>query len=350
MTAEEEEQQQENEAVRAHARALLRDRNPPEALTRFRRLGGGYSNLVCDLNDRYILRVFFRPGWDRQFAAERATLEALRDVPLVPRVLRAGVVLPRKGGAAWPTLLLTKCPGDHAFRAWLDAAPPVRTRLVQEMVATIRQVHARPAERYTVGFGLLVADGSNVTWQHLHDAAITRLLDTVRANRLSPALAGLVDETEAYYQAHRAALEYQVGPRLVHGDLHLHNMITDGERLTGIVDWEWAHGGEPDADLAALIRWALYPAHPAEEELEARVSASDYAPTLIPALLAAYPEVATIPHLTARLTIYLLVADLEQLARFPGAPTHQPEQRLRGWLRERVLEPYFPKEPAAAGM
>jgi aminoglycoside phosphotransferase (APT) family kinase protein len=40
------------------------------------------------------------------------------------------------------------------------------------------------------------------------------------------------------------------GPALVHGDIAPHNYLVQGQRLTGIVDWEFAHIGDPAEDLA----------------------------------------------------------------------------------------------------
>ena len=41
-----------------------------------------------------------------------------------------------------------------------------------------------------------------------------------------------------------------VPPRLVHGDFRLGNLLVDGSRLTGVLDWELAHLGDPLEDLA----------------------------------------------------------------------------------------------------
>ncbi|WP_157219228.1 phosphotransferase family protein [Flavisphingomonas formosensis] len=38
--------------------------------------------------------------------------------------------------------------------------------------------------------------------------------------------------------------------RLVHGDAGLHNTLGDDDRLTGLLDWEFAHAGDPAEDLA----------------------------------------------------------------------------------------------------
>lgn len=40
---------------------------------------------------------------------------------------------------------------------------------------------------------------------------------------------------------------------LVHGDLIIHNLLTDGKNLTGVLDWELALWGDPDYDLFRLF-------------------------------------------------------------------------------------------------
>lgn len=40
---------------------------------------------------------------------------------------------------------------------------------------------------------------------------------------------------------------------LVHGDLIIHNLLTDGKNITGILDWESAMFGDPDYDLFRLF-------------------------------------------------------------------------------------------------
>jgi len=40
---------------------------------------------------------------------------------------------------------------------------------------------------------------------------------------------------------------------LVHGDLIIHNLLTDGKKLTGVLDWELALFGDPDYDLFRLF-------------------------------------------------------------------------------------------------
>lgn len=45
----------------------------------------------------------------------------------------------------------------------------------------------------------------------------------------------------------------KIQPALLHGDLIMHNLLTDLEQLTGILDWEYAQYGDPFYDLARVI-------------------------------------------------------------------------------------------------
>jgi aminoglycoside phosphotransferase (APT) family kinase protein len=48
---------------------------------------------------------------------------------------------------------------------------------------------------------------------------------------------------------------WQGPPRLIHGDLGLHNLLWDGNELA-LLDWEWAAAGPPLLDVAWL-RWTI---------------------------------------------------------------------------------------------
>ena len=48
----------------------------------------------------------------------------------------------------------------------------------------------------------------------------------------------------------RANLPPPIAPRLIHGDFRIGNLMTEGGRLTGVLDWELAHLGDPHEDLA----------------------------------------------------------------------------------------------------
>jgi hypothetical protein len=55
------------------------------------------------------------------------------------------------------------------------------------------------------------------------------------------------------------------GRVLVHGDYGPNNVLLDsgGGRVTGVLDWEWAHAGDPVEDLA-WCEWIVRAHHPAQ--------------------------------------------------------------------------------------
>jgi aminoglycoside/choline kinase family phosphotransferase len=47
------------------------------------------------------------------------------------------------------------------------------------------------------------------------------------------------------------------GSVLVHGDYWLGNLLVEGDRVVGVIDWEDAHRGSPDIDREFLVRSLL---------------------------------------------------------------------------------------------
>jgi hygromycin-B 4-O-kinase len=66
-------------------------------------------------------------------------------------------------------------------------------------------------------------------------------------------------EKSLFQEGYLAMMElskYSPGkPYLVHGDFHLWNMLSDGNRVTGLVDWELAMYGDFMFDLGVLHLW-----------------------------------------------------------------------------------------------
>jgi hypothetical protein len=297
------------------------------------------ANVVAILNGQYILRASVGEGAAR-LARERQALELLRARGGIPQVLGAGTL--GLGEEAY-YLLENRIPGRTVFPLWLEVADEARVRLVEELVALIRPIHQLAVPTYAIGHYQDALRDWRGTWLDGHDSYMRQLLVRVRARALTADQADLVREAEAYYADNRTALVYSVGPRVAHGDLHLYNVLAEDDRITGLIDWEWAYGGgtEPDFDLDALIRWALYPRGIAEEELEERVTGADFA-LLVPALLAAYPEIRAIPRLCERTTIYQIEHELHKMASWPPRVPQEPMRRLHGWVRERRLAEYLP--------
>ncbi len=130
------------------------------------------------------------------------------------------------------------------------------------------------------------------------------------------ALAGSSPEGAGFVRTALARLRAAPLPALpeddvVHGDLHHGNLLVDGERLTGVVDWDDAGPGDARADLVTLL-------------LSARATAPDPA---LAAVLLPLVRAELEPDLRWRYAT-------RDVVRFVGwFALHHPGWDVPGWLR-----------------
>jgi aminoglycoside phosphotransferase (APT) family kinase protein len=197
----------------ANPRAILDALGYTEATT-ITPINGGRDTTIYRVEhngNAYALRVF-RP---EQLVTSRREVLVMRaasagGVP-VPRVHADGVCEGR------PVLLLDWCEGMMVVEAlgrWTERATALGA-ICGEMLASIHTVTAPVADQ---GHGWLA-------WSGLapDDPLYQRLIAEGRTDRL------------------------------LHLDYHPLNILTDGRRMTAVLDWANAHAGDPRADLARTI-------------------------------------------------------------------------------------------------
>jgi aminoglycoside phosphotransferase (APT) family kinase protein len=205
--------------------------------------------------------------------------------------------------------------------AFNDDEPTIRLRL-RELGRLVARIHLHPLD----GYGLLdarpLAAGSGPprgiwdTWpEYVRRNLDAHVESCVRAGDLTGAGA---DAFLSALERHAGALEVP-GGALLHGDLGSHNVLTDGDRLLGLIDWEDALAGDPVYDVAF---WATF--QPPERHA---------------AFLAGYREVRPLPDdFPVRFRLYfvrILLAKAVHRRRFgypdrPDRPT--PARRIHDAL------------------
>jgi aminoglycoside phosphotransferase (APT) family kinase protein len=151
-----------------------------------------------------------------------------------------GVPVPRVVGMAPDdaALLMERVPGT-ADMSHLE--PAQRARTMEHFVDALARLHLLDVDELDLpGFARPATPEEHASldldaWAHLGDAHVTQLDPLVR-------FAG------AWLRAHPpASVDRTV---LVQGDTGPGNFLFDGDRVTGIVDWEFAHVGDPMDDWA----------------------------------------------------------------------------------------------------
>ncbi len=181
-------------------------------------------------------------------ATDAYVLARLRDLPVqVPRPLAGGTIT--AAGRNYPTAIMTRVAGVDL------AAVPDQQRYLPELIRQLRLVHRLTAD----GAAGTVRDALQGTaapgWQAYLRGILTgehpefdwaRLMASplVDASVLRRAIARLLAELETLPEPARY--------HLLHGDLNPYNILVEGDRLAGIIDWSYARYGDPLFDFARL--------------------------------------------------------------------------------------------------
>jgi aminoglycoside phosphotransferase (APT) family kinase protein len=236
-------------------------------------------------------------------------------------------------GSDW--LVVRRLPGVPLSRAWPEMDRDARREAVRQIAARLRAVHQVRCPRL---------DGLHDVPQLLDPAptgsqAVQRLLNAIaKAASLPNVDASLMADATDLVVATSSALDPFDEPTIVHGDLSFENILWDGERVTALLDFEFARPGPPDLDLDVLLRFCALPHLHVPLEYEHLTRADDYAE--VPWWLAEdYPELFSHPRQFERVRLYSMAWDLRELQQFPPQEPlhrlhkHHPYQRLSQSLR-----------------
>jgi aminoglycoside phosphotransferase (APT) family kinase protein len=257
---------------------------------------------------------------------EAQVAAALPPAVRYPPVVASGV----EAGNDW--LVLRRVAGTPLVRCWPHLAASDRRRAVHEVAVALRAVH------------------STVAPEDLAPAEAPQLLDTglratdpvcaalERAATLPYVDAGAMADAVGWVRTMRSALDPFDAPTLVHGDLHFQNVLWDGQRVTALLDFEYARPAPADLDLDVFLRFCCMPFLFVPEGREGEARVEDYVD--VPFWLRDdYPELFAHRRAFDRLRVYSVGFDVRYLlANPPTRPAkeltrHHPYRRLLATLR-----------------
>lgn len=189
------------------------------------------------VSEKYVIR--FRDDDPGLLKRETKFLEQLSH-PFIPKIVWEGVI------DDYPAMIENRLPGKTLDTTWLNLPPETQNRIVQDIIEFIGYLRGRESNKiYSVNTGR--------KYNHFFDYftdGIEEKIDAIK--RYTQAEKKLRDLLTIIKNPETKGEFKKIKITLVHGDLIIHNLLTDGKRLTGILDWEFALWGDPDYDLARL--------------------------------------------------------------------------------------------------
>ncbi|MFD6176759.1 MULTISPECIES: phosphotransferase family protein [unclassified Isoptericola] len=218
-------------------------------------------------------------------------------------------------GPDGPWYVSERLPGRTLYDAWPTADARTRRSIVESLGAALRALHRVPvpADLLPPWLAGALAGGP---WPAFHPPVVGAALEQVEAARRRPEHdLRLLADAEAWVRE-RLVLFAADRPVLVHGDLHGSNLIVEGGRVTGLIDFAEAVAQPADAELDTILRWCArareFPPTPDDRGLDAAALAE------VPGWLrGAYPELFEREHLRERLNFYDMYGELTLAAHHP---------------------------------
>jgi aminoglycoside phosphotransferase (APT) family kinase protein len=213
---------------------------------RVSRVAEGVGNHVYFAGEDLVVRV--GTGTDgAKFPSAVAVLQAAAPTVRVPEVLYADT----SGRALrYPVMVLRRLRGTPLSRSWPDLDVASRVAALEQVTGELERLHAiAPAAVPGAGFP--------DPWWSSRVAVIDRELARNRNAGSFPA--GWLDLMARYLADHHDALTGAPPPGVLHGDVNWGNALFDGDRLTGLIDFDDSHTGPAEEDswdvLFETERW-----------------------------------------------------------------------------------------------
>ena len=260
-------------------------------------MSGGQVNRVFRVGREYVVRLGSREDAFQRLQRESELVRAaLRpDTPSRNRGLRAA------GRRGLPDPALRR--RGKLYSIWKDLSPRRQNEIVEELASYLRTLHSLSY----VDFGYAYAGAPrSASWQEFITARFSQALAEIDALKIR-VLPGILELASEHFERRKGLLQGRVA-RSGAWRPWLGNILVENERISAILDFEYALQAPLDYELLKLEDFCLYPNDYAEEENE-NFCAADFA-GFFQLLRRVYPELFAIEHVRERLDLYHLLAAL----------------------------------------
>lgn len=229
-------------------------------------------------------------------------------------------------------ILTRRVPGVPLAHAWPDLSTAARRSAIEQLAGVLRALHAAELPGAPTDRDL---DGPHVL-------PVDRMVEQIRRVARGPHVeARMIEACLDRVRTTWSAFEAPGGEALVHGDLHLENVLWSAGRITALLDLEWTRRSWREVDLEILLAFCGQPRTFVAEGHAARLDGADFrhAPGW---LRAAYPALFEHPRREERLTLlglsraFGLLADHPPTREVDPADRRDPRARIEALLTGRV--------------
>jgi aminoglycoside phosphotransferase (APT) family kinase protein len=215
----------------------------------------GRNNPIFMVDDRWVVRfdgladADSSPAFRERFKSEVAIAALLRERGFPAPVVEA--YEPTPAHVPRPYMLMQMLPGRPIVRVWQDLSVEQRHHLASQAGRMLAALHDIPIDGF--GWPLNAPEFAFPTWTEWVADAFKRYSSDALA--LEVITQDVIDSIADRLERAQSAFDAVSRPWFVHRDFHFENLLTDGERITGLLDFEWSLGGDTSLDFATTGEW-----------------------------------------------------------------------------------------------
>lgn len=228
------------------------------------------TNYKVFFSNNYVIR--FRDDNPKLLSREANFLNQFNHA-LIPRVLWSGKI------SQSFFMVENRLPGQTINSAWKNLSADSKKNIIGQVIKFLRY---QRIETKDYVYSVKTGKKYNFFSDYLTDGVKQKIVNIKKfeqTNEILQNLSLIINDPKI-----KNLFTIKTKNVLVHGDLIIHNLLTDGKNLTGVLDWESALWGDPEYDLFRLFYYQecakAYQEQGVDETFE-----SDYTDKLIAAVL-----------------------------------------------------------------
>lgn len=264
----------------------------PENISRF---VSGQINHVYDINNECVLKI------EGDIESKKGLFKHQPEV--IKKLLSVGAKIPKIidygkiNGKEY--LLMEKVSGNNLSYRWLNFSDSQKENFLIQLAEQLKEIHSIKFNNYALPIC------RQKRFSDFHEAIKDSIkFKKIDKAKLSTSFTESVEYLEYFYYKNINLITNEE-PVLIHNDFHFENIFYLKDRITGIIDWDWACQAPRDYELWKLVDYFYEPSDYVEESMESTYS--KYIPqNEFKILRKVYPELFKSEDLCDKIRIYLL--------------------------------------------
>ncbi len=211
--------------------------------------GKGVNNPAFVINNTHVVRFdgLVNRGLSR-FHGERTAYDLLRqaDIPC-PQVI---VLDDSKTLAPYDYMIMDKVEGTSLLDSWSLLTPTQQHEVAYEAGCLLALIHNIKLPK----FGNLY--GTERVFENWHAYVMDKFGRYGRESVADGLLTSTIrDRMQIVFEAYQPTFDSVIQPHLIHWDYHFGNLMQQDGKITAVLDFEWALGGDPAHDFNRRDEW-----------------------------------------------------------------------------------------------